>query len=288
MAMLPNPLPRLADDPTGATLGLRLPPGTLVDATADGAWHEPLLWYADGPADAGTWAALRAARAVGLHPVLIEVDEKSPEGPADWELMPASMSYPGDHDAEEVLAGFLVDLTDDDDGADEDDEREDDGADAAAEGPGAPEDADGEEWAGLAPGGVCDTDPDELAAEATAELVGSGDLSSPHAALVHARRSADIPAAIGWSGPVNHEQDVARLCAVLRSWEDRFGIRLVALGFDTLTVTVAAPPRTLAAAEAVAVEHYAFCPDTIDQGTRPLSEYAQALVDARTWHFWWD
>jgi hypothetical protein len=103
---------------------------------------------------------------------------------------------------------------------------------------------------------------------------------------VPARRSADIPAAIGWSGPLNHENDVARLCAVLRSWEDRFGIRVVALGFDTLAVSVAAPPVDLADAEALAAEHFAFCPDNVTRSS--LGAYAKELVGERAWHFWWD
>lgn len=109
-------------------------------------------------------------------------------------------------------------------------------------------------------------------------------------ALVPARRSADIPAAIGWSGPVNHEDDVARLCAVLRSWEDRFGIRVVALGFDTLIVSVGRPPTTEAEARALAAEHFAFCPDNINQSTlNSLDAYAEkALLNQETWSFWWD
>lgn len=105
-----------------------------------------------------------------------------------------------------------------------------------------------------------------------------------------ARRSADIPAAIGWTGPVNHENDVARLCAVLRSWEDRFGIRVVALTFDQLVLSVAAPPTTEAEAEAVAAEHFAFCPDNIWQGTTDgtRASYARTLLDAPLWSFWWD
>src|SRR5882757_4511600 len=130
MAMLPNPLPKLADDPAGTALGLRLPPGILVDATDSGPWHEPLLWYADGPAAPGTWSSLLPARAVGLHPVLIEVDGKGPEGPAEWELLPDEMSYPGDHDAEEVLAGYLSSLTEDEDG---DGDGDDDTAEAYAD-----------------------------------------------------------------------------------------------------------------------------------------------------------
>ncbi|NEC18544.1 hypothetical protein G3I50_09775, partial [Streptomyces parvus] len=65
MATLPNPLPSLASS------GLDLPPGSLVDATLDGPWHEPLLWYADGPAAPRDWPDLRSAgRRLGLLPVL--------------------------------------------------------------------------------------------------------------------------------------------------------------------------------------------------------------------------
>ncbi|MFD5343248.1 hypothetical protein ACFWJY_05645, partial [Streptomyces anulatus] len=56
MATLPNPLPSLA------TSGLDLPPGSLVDATLDGPWHEPLLWYADGPGPRGRRGWARGGR----------------------------------------------------------------------------------------------------------------------------------------------------------------------------------------------------------------------------------
>lgn len=275
MAMLPNSLPRLAADPTGAELGLQLPPGALVDATHAGRWHESLLWYADAPAAADTWQSLLPARVAGLQPVLIEAGAPYSKGPADWQLMPELASYPGDHDAEDVLAAFWTDLLE---GVAEDGEEDDVLAPY------------GEQWPGLTAALTPVADPDEHAAALTADMVDSGWLESPHAALVHARRSADIPAALGWSGPINYESDPARLCAVLRSWEDRFGIRVIALAFDRLTVSVAAPPRTQVEAEAVAAEHYAFCPDNIDQGTyESLREYAEkAVLDVHTWSFWWD
>ncbi|MFJ7493257.1 DUF4253 domain-containing protein [Streptomyces sp. NPDC097727] len=263
MATLPNPLPSLA------TSGLQLPPGTLVDATIDGVWHEPLLWLGNEPASPGTWAGLReAGRPVGLIPVLIDGGKRD-QWPDTWDLAPDRTSYPGDHDAEEVLGEYWADC--------------------------APEEldaADGE-WPGLAPTPSVDGPdrPDDLAAE-MADLFTERDGWFPgaRAALVPARRSADIPAAIGWSGPVNYEDDVARLCAVLRSWEDRFGIRVVALGFDTLTVSVGRPPTTLAEARAVAAEHFAFCPDNIDQNPPyDLDIYAEKmLLNQEAWSFWWD
>ncbi|MCZ7458724.1 DUF4253 domain-containing protein [Streptomyces sp. WMMC940] len=264
MAMLPNPLPALATDPTGRTLGLDLPPGRLVDTTVDGPWHEPLLWYGDEPAAPGAWdRLLPARRAGGLHPLLIGGDG----GPHEWELAPQRVSYPGDHDAEEVLAEFW------DSGA-----AEESGADA--------------DWPGLAAGGALVEDPDRLAAEAADALsVGAGGdvLKGARPALVRARRSADIPAAIGWSGPLDHEGDVARLCSVLRSWEDRFGIRVVGLSFDRLVLSVAAPPTRTADAEALAAEHLAFCPDSVRQGPRPgLRSHAQRLLGAPVWTFSWD
>ncbi|MPY46745.1 DUF4253 domain-containing protein, partial [Streptomyces phyllanthi] len=133
--------------------------------------------------------------------------------------------------------------------------------------------------------------PDTRAAEVADSLAGDGSwLKEPRLALVPARRSADIPAAIGWSGPMNYEGDTARLCAVLRSWEDRFGIRVVALTFDQLVLSVAAPPTTMAQAEAIAAEHFAFCPDNITQGHHEaLRAYAEKeLLGERVWAFWWD
>ncbi|WP_250291157.1 DUF4253 domain-containing protein [Streptomyces atroolivaceus] len=251
MATLPNQLPHLT-----------LPAGTLVDTTGDGPWHEPLLWYAAEPARPGDWSRLRATgRPLGLLPVLIDGGRRD-EGPTEWELRPADTTYPGDHDAEEVLSEAWEAYASDE-----------------LEVP-AP-------WPGLAPAPAASTagTPDELAAGIADMLA---DTARP--ALVPARRSADIPAAIGWTGPLNHENDVARLCAVLRSWEDRFDIRVVELGFDTLKVSVGRPPTTEAEAYALAAEHFAFCPDNI--GATPpggLCGYAHShLLGQEVWTFWWD
>ncbi|WUD73914.1 DUF4253 domain-containing protein [Streptomyces sp. NBC_00510] len=276
MAMLPNQLPKLAQDPAGRSLGLDLPPGTLVDATCDGRWPEPLLWHAEETAGPGSWERLLPARmTAGLHPVLLSMDAALP---ATAELDPGMMSYPGDHDADEVLAGFWGH-------EDEDDEQEDEAPDEDAADLVAPF---GRAWPGLAPAREFEADPDVRAAEVAAAVVEAGWFKDPRAALVPARRSADVPAAIGWTGPCNHENDVARLCSVLRSWEERFGVRVVALAFDVLVLSVAAPPATVREAEAVAAEHFAFCPDNVTQGSGSLRTYAKSLVDVPTWSFWWD
>ncbi|AZP19536.1 DUF4253 domain-containing protein [Streptomyces aquilus] len=249
MASLPNPLPALA----GLELGL--PSGTLLGTT---------LWLADAPAHPGDWTTYQQApRTVGLLPVLIDVGAGH-GGPGEWELAPGEMSYPGDHDAEEILSDFWEECC-------------------------AGEAGD---WPGLAAPTAAQADADAVAADVVDSLLrGGGPLKDPCLALVPTRRSADIPTAIGWTGPTNYADDTALLSAVLRSWEDRFGARVVALGFDQLIVSVAAPPTTLDEALAVAAEHFAFCPDNIWQGPTgtTLQTYAERqLLNRPAWHFWWD
>uniref|UniRef100_A0AAU3I140 DUF4253 domain-containing protein n=1 Tax=Streptomyces sp. NBC_01393 TaxID=2903851 RepID=A0AAU3I140_9ACTN len=292
MATLPNPLPRLAADPSGRVLGLQLPAGRLIDTTHDGTWHEPLLWHAEERAVPGGWAVLSAARTAGLLPVLLDVGGPQ-NGPEDWELIPDEMSYPGDHDAEEVLAEFWEEYAADEPEPGQDYPGKEKVVEVFGEQPAFDETIApyGPVWPGRAAATPLDADPDARAAEIADALAQSGSwLKQPRLALVPARRSADIPAALGWAGALNYENDVARLCAVLRSWEDRFGIRVVALTFDQLVVSVAAPPTTVAEAEAVAAEHFAFCPDNITQGHHTtLREYAeQEVLNERVWSFWWD
>jgi Domain of unknown function (DUF4253) len=109
----------------------------------------------------------------------------------------------------------------------------------------------------------------------------------PHApariGLVAAGRPADVPAALGWLGLTNLPLDHAllNLCAVLRSWEDRFGAVLVDVGFADLRLLVERPPRSLQAAERIAAEHFALAGDGIPY-------LADSLIEAPIWTLWWD
>ncbi|MHA4814087.1 DUF4253 domain-containing protein [Streptomyces aculeolatus] len=85
------------------------------------------------------------------------------------------------------------------------------------------------------------------------------------------------------------DNDTAAFAAVVRDWEDRFGARVVGVGFSTLHLSVAAPPAGIEDAVAVAAEHFAFCPDNVWQGTHDnLTDYAENLVNLNCWDFWWD
>jgi len=104
--------------------------------------------------------------------------------------------------------------------------------------------------------------------------------------LVPAARPADILFRLGWVAP-NQAITRPELAVVLRSWEDRFGARLLVVGFDDIRLLVSRPPRTLEAAQLIAAEHSAFS-DEAHRGLRGVGEIARALVNNPFWDFWWD
>lgn len=113
-----------------------------------------------------------------------------------------------------------------------------------------------------------------------------------HLGLVAAHRPADVPAAVGWDGNGDGPGTSARslrISAVLRSWEDRFGARLLRIGIDDeLRVLVERPPATSRAALLVAAEHVAFASEWGDYAHQTVSELAPLLMGSPVWRFWWD
>ena len=253
-------------------------PPRLENDPAGGAWQsaQGLLWVSRSPVQPGWWSTAHAQHASsGLWPLFLHgLRQEEPLRP--WESGELSRrlvtSDPGDHDPAVLLREWF-------EGQIPLDEELAEMREIVAPF------VDG--WPGLArSGGAADADGD--AAELAELLVDFDRVTDARLGLVRAGRSADVPALIGWTGAVNHESDTARLSAVLRSWEDRFGVRLLALGFDTMILSVAAPPGDLEQARLVAAEHLAFCPDNITQGTESLEDYAVELIDAAQWEFWWD
>jgi hypothetical protein len=146
-----------------------------------------------------------------------------------------------------------------------------------------------ESWPGLAPAGPvtgAGTSPAQAARWTVEDLVGTDPyIHTCSLALVPARRSADVPAILGWSS----EAPLPLLCALLRSWEDRFGARIVSGFGSELTVSVARPPLDVEHAERVALEHVLSTADNIvDDPPTPFPRYAKRLVGRSGWRFWWD
>jgi Domain of unknown function (DUF4253) len=103
---------------------------------------------------------------------------------------------------------------------------------------------------------------------------------------VPAGRPADILPGIGWAGASNHCA-ASELAVVLRAWEDRFGARLLEVGYADIRLLVSRPPQTLEAAQPIAAEHFAFA-DEAHKGPRWIGEIARVIVDNPFWDFWWD
>jgi hypothetical protein len=99
--------------------------------------------------------------------------------------------------------------------------------------------------------------------------------------LVRCRRPADAVALAGWLGAIN-VMGPAEVAAVLRNWEERFGVVLAGLGFDTLTPLVPHPPVDERQALPIAAEIAALCPDALWQGpAATLSELAPSESSGR-------
>jgi hypothetical protein len=259
------------DGAPGKSLSVTLPPGELV--WPDLAFPQctppagPAFWISDDPAPPRLWSRLRAEHArSGLWPVLLD-DSTQP-----WtagQIAPEPVTDIDTYDPAAFLAEVWADhrtaVGPDDD---------------------LPELAPyGRTCPGLAAEATLIADPGALADDAAEHRFGDGQC---RLGLVAARRGADVPAVMGWQGAINHNEWIGPLAAVLRGWEDRFGLRVVRLGFNTLDASVAAPPRTLEHAVHIAAEHWAFCPDAITQGPGDLTGYAEQILGARLWSFWWD
>ncbi|MER7468622.1 DUF4253 domain-containing protein [Streptomyces sp. NPDC097981] len=216
-----------------------------------------------------------------MWPLLLDSRDPEDSDFRPWgsgELFPERMSSPDDHDPADLLAKWWATYT----AIDEDDDMLPPDERLAVTAP------FGETWPGLTPGREDTADPSQLAAEYAEHYV----LSRPRSrlGLVAAPSGADALALVGWDGPANWDNDTATFSAVVSDWEQRFGARVVAVGSDTLHLSIATPPTNREDALLVAAEHFAFCPDNIWQGPRPqtLAAYAERLIDTHCWEFWWD
>ncbi|SDH40593.1 protein of unknown function [Sinosporangium album] len=260
-----------ADGQPGRMLSVELPPGSVVWPDPDYTEQvptRPAFWLSDEPVSGELWCRLRAEHAgTGLWPVLLDDSAQpwwagqvapEPVGEIDNYTPSAFMVEVWADMLEPSRAGWEADLSD--------------------------LEPFGRSCPGLAEPGRPVYDPDELA-DAFARSLDDG--GTP-LGLVAARRGADSLAVMGWQGALNHNRWTAPLASVVRSWEERFGARVVRLGFNTMDLSVAAPPVTMRHALHVAAEHWTFCPDIVYQGPGTLADYAEVIRGRTAWSFWWD
>ncbi|MGW2400786.1 DUF4253 domain-containing protein [Kitasatospora sp. NPDC001664] len=253
-----------------AEVGGLLPPGEFVDGVDGG--DGPVLWVSAGPTTVSRWGRmLEEHPRSGLWPLLLDTEVPGETGRRPWndgELRPGTASRPDLYDPGRLMARWWDEHL----------------AEEAYPGTTAPF---GAVWPGPAPRGARRESPEEAATAVAREVLAR----RPHCplGLVAAESGAEALALLGWDGVADREDDTGAYAAVLASWEDRFGARLVSADASELVVSVAAPPPTEQAALRVAAEHFAFCPDNLWQGSEgTLPRYAATLVNSRTWTFWWD
>jgi hypothetical protein len=237
-------------------LTVALPPGRVVEVGG-----EPAFWLSDDAAPAGLWALLRIKHeASGLWPVLVVED-----GP--WwthSATPEDVGYIDQHDPDEFMTETWDAWV----------ERADEDFEVLA--------PFGEHCPGLTAAGEPERDPDAVA-DWYAGLI---EADGPRLALVPVDRSADAPTVMGWEGAASHA-DTVPLSAFLRSWEERFGARVVQVGEFAMNVAVAAPPVAEEHAVHVAAEHWVFCPENVERHAGTLVGYGKQIQEKIAWPFSW-
>jgi hypothetical protein len=91
------------------------------------------------------------------------------------------------------------------------------------------------QFPGLAPAGGTPLSPQQLD-----QALGS--LPAARIGLVRAARPADVLPLIGWTP--SDQSDALPVAAVVHSWEDRFGARLLTVGFAQISLLTSKPPRS--------------------------------------------
>lgn len=241
---------------------------------------EPVAWVTDDLiAQSGrAWHHISARAAeTGLQPVLCLPPSRHQEDwhPADYFARPGDIGEIDRLTAEDILRreweGRAVD--------EEDDDPRWDPAEQYA--------PFSRQFPGLAP-------PAQAQLTAAETLDALATLPPARVCLVAARRPADIPTAVGWL-VTDAWDSTLPVSAVLRSWEDRFGARLVVMGPGAeVRLLVQRPARTMAVAQAIAAELWAFADTWVDYRDEryaqldEVSSIIPRVLDASIWGLWWD
>ena len=106
-------------------------------------------------------------------------------------------------------------------------------------------------------------------------------------ALAPTRNGYEVPAMLGFGG-YNACPEPAEQSAVLNRWYNSHRAQLVYLHAEVVELRVDRPPTTRDAASQIALEHYTFAPDVVEQGAGSIGHLAASLMGAGHWTLWWD
>lgn len=103
-------------------------------------------------------------------------------------------------------------------------------------------------------------------------------------AIVQAADSYEVMRKLRTNGD-NYRLPTEAVIARVKEWDARYGVRVVGIGFDWLTVELVHLPADMLA---FTQELYAFCPDLVDQGLFTVEELAPEIAERRVFTLWWD
>ncbi|MCI8377576.1 MAG: DUF4253 domain-containing protein [Lachnospiraceae bacterium] len=97
---------------------------------------------------------------------------------------------------------------------------------------------------------------------------------------------------IAWipTGGWNECPEASEMMAVCRYWYEAYGAVPAAFSHDEVEFLLEKAVEDEETAWKLAKEHYGFCPDRVDQGTRngTIGEVADSIRMSNVWYFWWD
>ena len=80
------------------------------------------------------------------------------------------------------------------------------------------------------------------------------------------------------------------MIAIMKYWYEQYRFYPVVISGDMIEGMVPEKPKTAEEAVAIGIEHYAFCPDLIEQCCSDvcIGQWADTMMKSLIWFFWWD
>lgn len=103
-------------------------------------------------------------------------------------------------------------------------------------------------------------------------------------ALIHSADPYDALRLLYTNG-INYDVSTEDLIARLEQWHQQFSFTIVGVGSDFLELSLDSLPADV---DAFAREVYAFCPDSVDQGTQTVYALAKEIREKKRIFLWWD